>query len=272
MYQQKGEMAALHAAIAIGILIMQDIIAVIFMTASKGTLPSPWALCLLALIPLRPLFGKVLERCGHGELQVMFGLLTPILAYVAFEAVGMKGDLGALIVGVMLASHPLAGDLSKMLFGFKEIFLVTFFLTIGMRGTPTWEIVGVAVVLVLLVPIKSIAFQGILCALKLRARTALFTTLGLSNYSEFGLIVAALGMSLGWISGEWLLIIAIAVAISYVCAAPLSMNSITIYDRLSQFWRRFERPTRLPEEAPVDLKGAQVLFSAWAALAHPLMT
>ena len=66
-------------SIAIGILIMQDIIAVIFMTASKGELPSLWALTVFLLIPIRPVLQKVMERCGHGELQVMFGLLVPII-------------------------------------------------------------------------------------------------------------------------------------------------------------------------------------------------
>ena len=53
VFEGQGQSASLHAQTAIGILIMQDVVAVIFLAASKGQLPSPWALALLALIPGR---------------------------------------------------------------------------------------------------------------------------------------------------------------------------------------------------------------------------
>ncbi len=56
--ESKAEMSALHGRVAIGILIMQDILAVIFITASTGKLPSPWALLVpVILFAIRwPLF------------------------------------------------------------------------------------------------------------------------------------------------------------------------------------------------------------------------
>jgi len=54
--EEKGEMKSLHGRIAIGILVMQDLAAVIFLAASTGKIPSLWALLLFLLIPLRPLF------------------------------------------------------------------------------------------------------------------------------------------------------------------------------------------------------------------------
>ena len=62
--EEKGEMNAVYGRIAIGILIMQDIAAVVFLAASTGKVPSLWALLLLAaLFPLRPL----LEPCLQTE-------------------------------------------------------------------------------------------------------------------------------------------------------------------------------------------------------------
>ena len=55
---EKGEMLSLHGRVAIGILIIQDIIAVIFITVATGKVPSLWAFALLALIPLRPVDRK----------------------------------------------------------------------------------------------------------------------------------------------------------------------------------------------------------------------
>ena len=65
--EDKGEIASLHGRTAIGILIMQDVIAVGFLTFSTG-LPSPWAFALLGLPLLRPILGLIMDRCGHGEL------------------------------------------------------------------------------------------------------------------------------------------------------------------------------------------------------------
>ena len=73
MYR-KGETNADHAKTAIGILIMQDIFAVVFLTASKGQVPSILAIpVVLGLIYLRKPLGALLARSGHGELLVLSG-------------------------------------------------------------------------------------------------------------------------------------------------------------------------------------------------------
>jgi predicted Kef-type K+ transport protein len=136
--EEKKEMAARHAAAAIGILIMQDIIAVVFLAASAGKFPSPWAALLaVSLLIIRPLLAKFMVRCGHGELLMLFGILMTAAGYSSFEMVELKGDLGALVFGMLLATHPKASELADRLLGFKDLFLVGFFLNIGISGSPT---------------------------------------------------------------------------------------------------------------------------------------
>ncbi len=69
--EDKAEVKSQFGKIAIGILVMQDLAAVVFLAASAGKVPSLWALALLALIPLRPVFLRLLEKSGHGELLVL---------------------------------------------------------------------------------------------------------------------------------------------------------------------------------------------------------
>ena len=76
--EDKGEMASLHGRTAIGILIMQDIFAVLFLTISTGKVPSPWAFALLGLVLLRPALFYLLDKVGHGELLPLFGLFATI--------------------------------------------------------------------------------------------------------------------------------------------------------------------------------------------------
>jgi len=104
--EDKGEIRALHGRTAIGILIMQDIFAVIFLAASKIKLPSLWAVLLFGLFPLRPVLMAIMDRCGHGELLVLFGLfMALVIGAAGFELVGLKADLGALILGALVADH-----------------------------------------------------------------------------------------------------------------------------------------------------------------------
>jgi predicted Kef-type K+ transport protein len=260
--EEKGEMASLYGRTSIGILIMQDIFAVVFITASTGKIPSPWAILLIALLfLLRPLLMLLKKRSGHGELLILCGLfLALVVGAASFEMVRLKADLGALIVGMLLAGHPKASELAKSLLGLKDIFLVGFFLSIGLSGAPSLEDIGIAALLTVLVPFKVALFFLILTRFKLRARTSLLASLSLANYSEFGLIVGAIGVSNGWIGSEWLIIIAIALSISFVIAAPLNSAAHSIYSKFSGRLKPFETKTRLPEDELIEPGDAEIVI------------
>ena len=258
--EEKGEMTALHGRVAIGILIIQDIAAVIFLTFSLGKIPSFWALLLLALLPvIRFLLNGILDRCGHGELLVLAGMFMGlVVGAAAFEMVELKPDLGALIIGMLLANHPKASELAKSLMGFKDIFLVGFFLSIGLSGAPTLETLGIAALLTLAMPIKVALFFFLLTRFKLRARTSLLTSLSLANFSEFGLLVSYVGAKNGWIGNEWLVVMAIALSITFVVAAPLNSSSHFIYSRFADILKSFQTRSRLPEEESIDPGDARI--------------
>ncbi|WP_205742652.1 cation:proton antiporter family protein [Onishia niordana] len=241
---KRSETQTAYGRLAIGVLIMQDIFAVVFLTASTGELPSPWALLLLLLIPAAPLLQKLLDRMGHGEMQMLCGMLMAlVLGYGLFDAVGIKGDLGALIVGLLLAPHPAAQNLARSMFSLKELLLVGFFLTIGLTAMPDAEMLGLALLLVAVVPLKAMLYQLIFMAFRLRLRTSVLASLGLANYSEFGLIVGALAAGQGWIDDKWLVVMSLSVAISFVLSSLLNNSSETLYRRFSNLL-----PARMTDE------------------------
>jgi predicted Kef-type K+ transport protein len=258
--EDKGEMGSFYGTVAIGILIVQDLVAVIFLAVSAGKVPSLWALFLLLLIPARPLILKVLEHAGHGELLVLFGLTLGLGGAQLFDMVSVKGDLGALFLGVLIASHPKSSELAKALLSFKDVFLVGFFLSIGLSGTPTLTMVLVAFLLLLAVPAKGWFFHRLMLLFRLRARTSFLGALSLSNYSEFGLIVVAIGAANGWLAEDWLTIMAIALSLSFVAASSLNARSHELYERLSARLCRSEVGRRIPEEAEIDPRGADVII------------
>jgi glutathione-regulated potassium-efflux system ancillary protein KefC len=257
--EQNGEMESLHGRIAIGVLIMQDLFAVIFIAVSAGKIPSVWALGLLLLIPARPLLIKLLERTGHGEMMVLLGWLLPLGGAALFEAVGVKADLGALLLGVLLAGHPKTDELSKALMSFKDLFLIGFFLTIGLTGSVTWQLLGIALLLMLLLPLKVALYYWLLAKFRLRARSATLASLGLANFSEFGLIVGAIGQSAGWLGGDWLTVIALALALSFVLAAPLNKFGKEIYRHWHDTLVAWESARRLPGDDFIDPGNAEIV-------------
>ncbi len=257
--EEKKEMASRHAVAAIGILIMQDIIAVVFLAASTGNIPSVWAVPLLvSLFIARPVLGRLMAMCGHGELLMLFGILMTVAGYSGFELVGLKGNLGALMVGMLFATDPKAPELADRLLGFKDLFLIGFFLNIGISGSPTFTGFLIALLLALVMPFKTGLFFILLTRFKLRARTSLLASLSLSNYSEFGLIVGSIGVANGWISSEWMVVIAIALSLTFIMAAPLNSASHSIYARVSGRLKYFETATRLPEDEPIDSGDAEI--------------
>ncbi|MCW8916213.1 MAG: cation:proton antiporter [Magnetovibrio sp.] len=257
--EDRGSLMSRYGLVAIGVLIMQDIAAVVFLAISVGKLPSLWALGLLALIPIRPLLGYLMHASGHKELLTVFGFVAALGGAALFEVVGMKGDLGALVIGILLANHEKAKPLAKILMSFKDVFLVCFFLTIGLTGLPTWETASTALILFILVPIKIVLFIYLLTRFRMRAHGATLGGLVLGNYSEFGLIVGAIAISSGWLEPEWLTVIALSLTASFVFASPINVYADAIYTRFHNRLTALERKERLPGDEDINLRGHRIL-------------
>ncbi len=258
--ENKGDLTAFYGKIAIGILIMQDLFAVLFLSFSEGKIPSIWALSVFLLPLARPVLFRLLDVAGRGELFILCGLFIALgVGAEGFALVGLKPDLGALFVGVLIAGHHRASELSKALFGFKELMLVGFFLSIGMTGLPTMEMLIAATMICLLLPIKTGMYHFIISRFGLRARSSLFSALSLANYSEFGLIVASIAVGQNLLSPDWLMIMAITVSISFAISSPLSTHSEAVYNKLFGWLKRFERDFCHPSDAPINLGTARAV-------------
>ncbi|EPC03964.1 hypothetical protein L861_01290 [Litchfieldella anticariensis FP35 = DSM 16096] len=253
--EAKRELRAFHGRVAIGILIIQDLIALAVLSIAGGHTPSYWALLVFGLPLLKPAMYWLMDVAGHDELLVLMGVVMSVaLGGMGFELVGLSPELGALIMGILLSDHDRAQELSKSLWGLKEILLVGFFLQIGMAGLPDTEALTLALVLALILPLKGLLFFFLLTLFRLRARNAFLGALSLTCYSEFGLIVVA------GVLDQWLVPLAIAVAVSFVVAAPLNRFAHPLFDRFEHFLVRFEKRTHHPDEQPASLDHAELLI------------
>ncbi|WP_299443752.1 cation:proton antiporter [uncultured Phycicoccus sp.] len=259
LLEVRGTNRSFGGRTAIGILVVQDVAAVAFLASAEGRPPSPWAVLLVLVIPGAVVLRRVLSVVGHGELLALFGVVAALVpGYALFEALGVKGDLGALVIGMLLARHPVADELSKSIFALKDLLLVAFFVSIGLGGLPTPTELGVALALLLLLPLKALGFSVLLWLARLRRRTAILTGTTLGNYSEFGLIVVALA-PVGMLDPEWVRVIATTVAASFVVAALPGRFPEYLSEALRGVLpdRSVERTH--PEDRPLDLTGADAV-------------
>ena len=259
---ESGRMNSLNGRTAIGVLIIQDIVAVIYLTVSTGKVPSVWALVVIGFLPFAgKIFLMILTRVGHGELMVLFGLFLALIAGAhTFEAVHLKPDLGALILGMLMAPHPRAKEMADGLMSIKDILLVGFFLEIGLTGLPDLSGLMAAGVLVLMLPLKMLIYFLVFTRFTLKARTSFITTLNLTSYSEFGLIVGALAVSSEKLDPQWLVVIAIALSVSLIIASPLNKYGDEIFARMRHPLKRLETRRRHPEELPIDAVPWQIII------------
>lgn len=262
----RGEMASLHGKTAIGILIMQDIFAVTYLSAMGDSLPSMLAPLLLLLIPARGLLLKLLKRCGHGELLVLAGLAIAYGGYGLFTAVGLKGDLGALFIGAVLAGSGKGNELAKSLLTIKDLLLIGFFLSIGQYGLPSGDAWLMAMLLAVFLLIKPILYFILLSRFHLRTQTAFFAALALNHYSEFGLIVMAIALQQGVLPGEWLVILAIALSFSFVISSLLNLYGDSLYVHLHKILSRWQTGSRVAEQQAIDIGTADILVMGMGRL------
>jgi len=258
--ESSRELRAVHGRVAIGVLIVQDLVAVAALAAMSAEVPSPYAALWLLLPLLRPVLYRVLDLVGHGELLVLFGAVAALaVGGAGFEIVGLSPELGAVLIGVLMAEHRRSQELSNAIWGLKELFLIGFFLEIGLRGLPTFDTLRLTFLALLLLPLKSVALFGLLLVFSLRARTSFLTSLSLATYSEFGLILIAAGVDAGWLGNDWLVMAALAVAASFACAALLNSHGHGLYEFSRRWLEPLERNRPHPDDEPITLGSAEIL-------------
>nr|WP_245162191.1 cation:proton antiporter family protein [Brevibacterium marinum] len=259
--EDRSDDGSYYGQIAIAILVIQDIAAVAFITVAGEEPPSPWGFALVLVVPAAWVLRRILDRIGRGELLVLFGVVMALgPGYLAFESVGIHGDLGALAMGLLFASHPRSTELSKSLFSVKELFLVAFFVTIGLQAIPTWADLALALILcAVLIPFNFLSFYLMGRLFGLRNRTSVRTSLALSNFSEFALIVVAVGVANGVFADNWLTVTALAVAIGMIISSLANAYSLQIVARLDEVLPDENEARLRPTDRPIDTGAAEVV-------------
>lgn len=156
--EDNGELSTLYGRDVLSILILQDVVAIGLLALSNGTQPDSWAFGLLLLPLLRPIAHRLLNASRANELVLLLGVSLALDGGWLAERVNISSDIGALLMGVMLAGHTKTEELAEKLWGLKETFLVAFFLQIGLNHLPGYDDLIQALLLLSLLPLQGEVF------------------------------------------------------------------------------------------------------------------
>lgn len=258
LLSDKKEQSRLYGKVVIGLLLIQDIIAVLslLLVTSKsngGFSPSQLGILLakgtLITIPVVFIGNIVLPKmhkliAGSPEFLFLFALGWGFGIAALFEQAGFSLEIGALLAGVSLASLPYAQEISARLRPLRDFFIVVFFITLGTQLTfghialllPA--IIMGSFIVIILKPIIVLAIMGLLGYTK---RTSFKAAISTAQVSEFSLVLLLLGNSQGMVSQNLVVIITIIALISIACSAYLIIYSDSLYKLADKYFTLFER-------------------------------
>ena len=272
LLSDKREIDALHGRIAVGFLIVQDIaviLAMIGITAlgsQRGAGESLWShaattllkglgfLGVVAALAARPLPALAGHLARVPELLVLAGISWAVVLAATGEALGLSKEVGAFLAGASLAATPYREAIGSRLVSVRDFLLLFFFIDLGARLDLSLlgSTLGTAMIFSVFVlvgnPLIVMAIMGLM---GYRKRTGFLAGLTVAQISEFSLILAALGVSVGHIGREAMGLVTTVGLVTIGLSTYMIIYSGPLYRWLAPWLDIFER--RSPyREAGID--------------------
>ena len=282
LLSDKKEIDSLHGQIAIGFLIVQDIAAIIALVGlttfgSTATNDSSTFLTVVDILGkgigfiggIALLMKFVLPRlvnrlADNKEVLILFAISWAVFLGAMSEILGFSKEVGAFLAGISLASTRYRDAIGARLTSLRDFLLLFFFIDLGARleWTAMGAQIGESVIFSIFVLIGNPLIVLIIMGwMGYRRRTGLLAGLTVAQISEFSLIVAALGLSLGHISNQTMGLITLVGVVTISISTYMILYSNRLYNLLSKPLKIFERkdPYRetaidtIEETVPVDV-------------------
>ena len=278
LLSDKREIDALHGQIALGFLIVQDLVVVFAMIvlsaigigAADGghgggsvlsVMGSGLAMLAAVVLFVRYAANPLTERLAHApELLVIFAIGLATIFAAAGDAVGLGKEVGGLMAGVALASTAYRETIAARLAPLRDFLLLFFFIALGatldlsLLGTHILGAVVFSLFVLIGNPLIVLAIMG---ALGYRKRTGFLAGLTVAQISEFSLIFVAMGVSLGHIADDALGLVTMVGLVTIAASTYMITFSHHLYALFEPLLGVFERKAtpREPTEAGAHKAG-----------------
>ncbi|HKX56562.1 MAG TPA: cation:proton antiporter family protein, partial [Xanthomonadales bacterium] len=263
LLSDKGEADSLHGRVALGLLIVQDLVVVLTMIglSAFGGKAGAESVSLLQSIGMMLVKGtmllggvalfmhfvvdRLLNKLAYSqELMVLFAISIAVALSAFCDWLGFSKELGAFLAGVMLASTQYRELISSRLKGLRDFMLLFFFIGLGshIELVMLQKQIAPAVILSIFVLIGNpIIMMAIMMRMGYRIRTSFLAGVAIAQISEFSLILLTLAMQLGHVDEEIMSLVTLVGLITIALSTYLIMYSNELYDFLDPWLRRFER-------------------------------
>ncbi|MBI5320608.1 cation:proton antiporter [Bradyrhizobium sp.] len=229
---EKRELDTLPGRITLGILVLQDIFAILFLAVQPSLANLQVSVILLSIARVGALVATalilsryVLPRLFHQiarrpELLMLGALAWCFLIGEVAEKLHLSREMGSLVAGVSLSTFPYALDVTAKVTTLRDFFITLFFVALGMTiPIPN----GSVIVLALIIAAFTVASRVVttftpLYLMKQGLRASLLPAINLAQISEFSLVVIQTGITAGHIKTET----AHAVSFAFVVLAVVS--------------------------------------------------
>jgi Kef-type K+ transport system membrane component KefB len=216
LLRDKFELKVLTGRLTLGVLVVQDIWAILFM-AIQPNLANPGvlriaqsvgggaALVAVAFLVSRFVLARLFERsASRPELVLISSVAWCFAVSGVAEWLGLSREMGALIAGLSISAFPYGSDVVSKITGVRDFFVTLFFVALGMQvPVPGAALLGQAALIVAFVFASRLASVAPVVAVLGDGRYAgIVTALNLAQISEFSLVILALGTGYRHVGAE----------------------------------------------------------------------
>ncbi|WP_421856266.1 cation:proton antiporter [Oceanicaulis sp.] len=272
LLSDKREIDSLHGRIALGFLIVQDLVVVLAMIVLSavgasggdanafGDVARVFGYGALMLVGvglfIRFIADPLVERLSRApELLLSFAIGWAALLAALGHYLGFGKELGGLLAGISLASTPFREAIAARLASLRDFLLLFFFIALGaaldlsMLGASVGPALVFSVFVLVGNPLIVLAIMGVM---GYRKRTGFLAGLTVAQISEFSLIFMAMGVALGHVAEPALGLVTLVGLITIAASTYMITYSHQIYDRVAPLLGVFERKDVLREETGGD--------------------
>lgn len=269
LLSDKREVDSLHGRIALGFLIVQDLVVVIAMVVLSGIGVGTQVenamiltgLGLLGSLLVAYLFMRyVAERLLRYAARSQELILVLTVGWAAGlgavgHALGFGMELGGLLAGVTFASTSYRDAISAKLSGLRDFLLLFFFLGLGASldlSTLGTEVARAGVLSLFVLIGNPLIVLVIMMAMKYRHRTGFLAGLTVAQISEFSLIFMAMGVSLGHVDDRYMGLVTLVGLITIAASTYMITYSHELYNAIGRFTPGFGRSLSTEESDPSE--------------------
>jgi Kef-type K+ transport system membrane component KefB len=281
LLSNRRDLDSLHGKMLIGILLIQDILAILILTFASGLKSGSVdmgayqlgfqivlrALVLFALIYLvsRYVLPPIFHRIARSsELLFLSSLAWCFVLSIIAIALGFSAEIGAFLAGISLAPLPFSTHVAAKTRPLRDFFLMIFFVYLGTTLIFTnmiSQIVPAIVFSLLILIVNPIIVMIAMALLGFRKRTSFITGITLTQVSEFSFIVIVLGTKIGVLPPEYSTLASIVAIITVFVSTYLISNSNKIYHAVRAYLGFLEegQKNNIEENLPKDIENHVIL-------------